>query len=314
MKTNMLLIALMSISSILLGQVPQGIPYQAVARDAQGNPMSNQSLTVQFSLHEASADGQVVYQETQTSSTNAQGLFSLTFGAGVPSVGTFTSINWGSGYKFLQVQANFGNGYVELGTQQLMSVPYALYSGSAQNISANQNLSIGQDYQGGKIFYLDKTGMHGLIISDTTFTFNGPYLSVTGVIPNTSSSIYAGKTNTKYLSKIGNSTPDAFDFAENLVLNGYADWYIPSKDELLEAYFNLDISFFSQVSNFGMYSSSIFAVWSGCTQADKWQVASLNPNVEDAVLLVFMEYTSNNCTFPSPSFLTQVDFKVVRQF
>ena len=129
----------MSISTILFGQVPQGIPYQAVARDAQGNPMSNQSLTVQFSLHEASADGQVVYQETQNTTTNGQGLFSLTFGAGVPSVGTFANINWGSGYKFLQVQANFGNGYVDLGTQQLMSVPYALYSGSSGNGSNGQN-------------------------------------------------------------------------------------------------------------------------------------------------------------------------------
>jgi hypothetical protein len=139
MKTNILLIALMSISTILFGQVPQGIPYQAVARDAQGNPMSNQSLTVQFSLHEASADGQVVYQETQTTTTNGQGLFSLTFGAGIPSVGTFANINWGSGYKFLQVQANFGNGYVDLGTQQLMSVPYALYSGSSGTGSNSQN-------------------------------------------------------------------------------------------------------------------------------------------------------------------------------
>jgi hypothetical protein len=140
MRQNLLLILFSCLSSIIWGQVPQGIPYQAVARDAQGNPMANQSLTVQFSLHEAIADGQVVYQETQTSSTNAQGLFSLTFGAGVPSVGTFTSINWGSGYKFLQVQANFGNGYVDLGTQQLMSVPYALYSGSSGN-GSNQNNS-----------------------------------------------------------------------------------------------------------------------------------------------------------------------------
>jgi hypothetical protein len=148
MRQNLLLILFSCLSSIIWGQVPQGIPYQAVARDAQGNPMANQSLTVQFSLHEASTDGQVVYQETQTSSTNAQGLFSLTFGAGVPSVGTFGSINWGSGYKFLQVQANFGNGYVDLGTQQLMSVPYALYSGSSGNNSSGvaDNTKLGKGF------------------------------------------------------------------------------------------------------------------------------------------------------------------------
>ncbi len=136
----------LSITINALGQAPQGIPYQAVARDAQGNPMANQSLTVQFSLHEASADGSVVFQETQSTTTNGQGLFSLTFGAGVPSVGTFTNINWGSGYKFLQVQADFGNGYVDLGTQQLMSVPYALYAGSAGNGNSNSNSQGNSNY------------------------------------------------------------------------------------------------------------------------------------------------------------------------
>jgi hypothetical protein len=130
---------LLSISVVAFGQVPQGIPYQAIARDNQGNPMANQPVTIQFSLHEASADGQVVFRETQNTTTNAQGLFSLTFGAGVPSVGTFANINWGSGYKFLQVEADFGSGYVDLGTQQLMAVPYALYSGSSGNGDNNQN-------------------------------------------------------------------------------------------------------------------------------------------------------------------------------
>ncbi len=128
LKKSLLLFLMLGLVNLVYSQAPQSIPYQAVARDALGNPMANQSLTVQFSLHEASADGAVVFQETQSTTTNGQGLFSLTFGAGVPSVGTFSNINWVSGYKFLQVQADFGNGYVDLGTQQLMSVPYTLFS------------------------------------------------------------------------------------------------------------------------------------------------------------------------------------------
>ncbi|MEY2764133.1 MAG: hypothetical protein RLZZ205_557 [Bacteroidota bacterium] len=146
MKKSILFCLMLGLINLGYSQAPQGIPYQAVARDAQGNPMANQSLTVQFSLHEASADGAVVFQETQSTNTNGQGLFSLTFGAGVPSVGTFSSINWGSGYKFLQVQADFGNGYVDLGTQQLMSVPYALYAGSAGNGNANSNSQGNSNY------------------------------------------------------------------------------------------------------------------------------------------------------------------------
>ena len=146
MEKSILFCLMLGLTKLVYSQAPQGIPYQAVARDAQGNPMANQSLTVQFSLHEASADGAVVFQETQSTNTNGQGLFSLTFGAGVPSVGTFSSINWGSGYKFLQVQADFGNGYVDLGTQQLMSVPYALYAGSAGNGNSNSNSQGNSNY------------------------------------------------------------------------------------------------------------------------------------------------------------------------
>jgi hypothetical protein len=146
MKKSILFCLMLGITQFVFSQAPQGIPYQAVARDTQGNPMANQSLSVQFTLHESSADGQIVFQETQTTTTNGQGLFSLNFGAGVPYIGTFAGINWGSGYKFLQVQADFGNGYIDLGTQQLMSVPYALYAGSAGNGNSNNNSQGNSNY------------------------------------------------------------------------------------------------------------------------------------------------------------------------
>jgi hypothetical protein len=127
-----LLFVLAALLSVAMhAQVPQGIPYQAVIRDTQGNPILNQSVTVKFTLHDQNADGAVVYEETHQTSTNSVGLFSLIFGAGVAATGNFSSINWASGYKFLQVQTDIGNGYVDNGTQQLMSVPYALYAGSA---------------------------------------------------------------------------------------------------------------------------------------------------------------------------------------
>ena len=119
------------ISVLMYSQVPQGIPYQAVIRDTQGNPILNQSVSVKLSLHDQTADGTIVYEEAHSTSTNEVGLFSLTFGAGIPTIGAFTSINWSSGYKFLQVQSDSGNGYVDFGTQQLMAVPYALYAGSS---------------------------------------------------------------------------------------------------------------------------------------------------------------------------------------
>ncbi len=117
---------------------PPGIPYQAIARNANGTPYVNANLTVRFSLHEQTATGTVSYSETKSLQTNDLGLFSTTFGSGTPITGTFAGINWAQTTKFLQVEINLGSTWVDMGTQQLMSVPYAMYSGTASNVSSGQ--------------------------------------------------------------------------------------------------------------------------------------------------------------------------------
>jgi hypothetical protein len=111
-------------------QTPQGIPYQAVARNSGGATINNQSIAIRFTIHDASSTGTVIYQERQTTSTNALGLFSLTIGQGTILSGTFSTINWGTNTKFLQVEfdQSGGTAYVDMGTQQMMSVPYALFA------------------------------------------------------------------------------------------------------------------------------------------------------------------------------------------
>jgi hypothetical protein len=82
-------------------------------------------------IHDGSAIGTVVYQESHSLTSNAQGLVSCVVGNGVVSQGNFANINWGSGAKFLHVMM----GTTDLGTQQMLSVPYALHSKSAESIS-----------------------------------------------------------------------------------------------------------------------------------------------------------------------------------
>jgi hypothetical protein len=122
--------------SSLLGfaQAPQSIPYQAVVRNADGSAMSSTAMTMTFKIHDVTATGNVVYQESHTTTSNAQGLVILQVGQGQAAVGTFDNINWGSGAKFLHVMMNAGAGEVDLGTQQMMSVPYALYALTAGNL------------------------------------------------------------------------------------------------------------------------------------------------------------------------------------
>jgi hypothetical protein len=111
--------------------VPPGIPYQAVVRNANGSVAANTAVTTRFTLHQNTADGAVEFQETHSLTTNAQGLMATVLGQGTAVQNTFAAINWANTTKFLQVEVDLGNGYVDLGTQQLMSVPYSIQSQTA---------------------------------------------------------------------------------------------------------------------------------------------------------------------------------------
>jgi hypothetical protein len=114
--------------------VPAGIPYQAVIRDNNGAALVNTPVTVRFTLHENTTSGTTEYQETQSLTTNALGLINTQFGIGTATQGTFAGINWSNTTKFIQVEANTGAGYVDMGTQQMMSVPFAIKSNEANKL------------------------------------------------------------------------------------------------------------------------------------------------------------------------------------
>jgi hypothetical protein len=122
-------------------QAPQGIPYQSVIRNGSGALLMNQAVNVRFSIHDSTMLGTIVYQETHTTTTSNLGMITLSIGQGTPSIATFSSINWGNGAKFMQVEldAAGGNNYIDLGTQQMMSVPFALYAGSAGSLAQSSS-------------------------------------------------------------------------------------------------------------------------------------------------------------------------------
>jgi uncharacterized protein (TIGR02145 family) len=122
-------------STLLFAQAPALIPYQAIARNAAGEPLASSTLNARFTIHDGTATGTSVWQELQTVSTSALGLFTVQLGSSV----SLESVNWASGSKFMQVEIDMGSGFVDIGTQQLLSVPYALHSGSAE--TANNGFS-----------------------------------------------------------------------------------------------------------------------------------------------------------------------------
>ncbi len=125
-------LSLLIISIFTFAQVPQGISYQAIALTAAGTPVVSANVGIRLSVLNTTATGTVLYSETQTKTTNAQGLFNLVIGQGTATSGTFNTINWGTNSKFLKVEMDVAGGanYVLVGTTQLLSVPYALAADS----------------------------------------------------------------------------------------------------------------------------------------------------------------------------------------
>jgi hypothetical protein len=117
-------------SITLFAQTPQGFNYSAVARDATGKPLANRNVSVQLSILKTSPTGALQYAENHLVNTDGYGLFNLVVGNGNVITGNLTTILWGSANHYLKVaiDANGGNNFVTMGTTQLMSVPYAMYS------------------------------------------------------------------------------------------------------------------------------------------------------------------------------------------
>ena len=133
-KKNLLLLLIFMLSfspSILNAQAPQSFKYQAVLRDDLGNILSNQSVGLRVSIREGVANGPIIYQETFTVNTNIYGLVNLNIGLGMVDVGNFSVIEWGANAYFMQIEVNPGSGYINMGSTQLLSVPYALYAENA---------------------------------------------------------------------------------------------------------------------------------------------------------------------------------------
>lgn len=120
-----------------ISQAPQGISHQAVIRNADNELVINSSIGIKVSILQSSAEGTVVYSETQNPSSNINGLISFVIGQGDVLSGVFSAINWTDGPYYIKTEADpsGGTNYSIQGTSQIMSVPYALQANSAETVS-----------------------------------------------------------------------------------------------------------------------------------------------------------------------------------
>src|SRR3989339_307606 len=126
-------------SDNVFSQAPNLINYQGVARNAAGNPLQNQTIYLRVNIRTGSSQGVIQFSETRSVKTNAWGLFAVQIGSPgfMSSIGTLAGVTWMQGDKFMEVEIDptASNNYINLGSTQLLSVPYALNAVSAGTAS-----------------------------------------------------------------------------------------------------------------------------------------------------------------------------------
>lgn len=141
MKKIFTTIAAIALSICVFAQSPQKMSYQCIIRNTSGVLVTNQSVGIRISILQGTTTGTVVYQETYNPNpqTNANGLLTIEIGSGLAVTGTFSVIDWASGPYFLKTETDptGGTNYTIIGTNQLLSVPYALHAKSTAEFNYN---------------------------------------------------------------------------------------------------------------------------------------------------------------------------------
>ncbi len=240
MKKIIAICAAILMSASVFAQSPEKISYQAVIRNSSNALVTNSVVGMRISILQTSATGTAVYVETQTPTTNANGLASLEIGAGTVVSGTFATIDWANGPYFIKTETDptGGTSYTITGTSQLLSVPYALYAKNAGTSSGGGNFThyIGEQFGGGVIFHLwkDAQGVeHGLIVDKTDIGTSQVWSNINQTLIGASAqSIWDGLSNSTAIVGQSGHTSSAAALCLNSTNGGQSDWYLPSIQEL----------------------------------------------------------------------------------
>ena len=143
-------------------QAPQLMSFQSVVRDNTGKLVASHSVGLRLSILQGSITGTAVYVETQTATSNANGLVTLQVGGGTVVSGTFSAIDWSAGPYYIksEIDPTGGTSYLVAGTTQLLSVAYALYANKAGSVVGSASNGSGHT-----VIY-DSAGTYNWVVPD----------------------------------------------------------------------------------------------------------------------------------------------------
>lgn len=169
MKKVITYVFFLLISAFTIAQAPQKMSYQAVIRNSTNVLLASTNIGMQISILQGSPSGTSVYTETQTPTTNANGLVSLEIGSGTVVFGNFSTINWANGPFYIKTETDpaGGTNYTITGTNQLLSVPFALYAQKSGNGEASGNAVGDIKYWNGTSWVFLSIGQPGQVLKVT---------------------------------------------------------------------------------------------------------------------------------------------------
>ena len=220
MKGVYIIFAVLLLSASVWSQSPEMMSYQALIRNSNDELVTNTLLGLRVSILQGSANGEAVYVETHSPTSNANGLVTIEIGTGEATF-DFSSIDWAAGPYFIKTETDpeGGTNYTITGTSQLLSVPYALYAKeSSHALGADEidpvfNNSVAAQITGNDIIEWNNRDVYeaGTGISISNF-----------VISNTDSTVNIDiKTSTEIEALTPSEGYTVYNTTENLLLLYY---------------------------------------------------------------------------------------------
>ncbi|HKM92688.1 MAG TPA: DUF1566 domain-containing protein [Prolixibacteraceae bacterium] len=242
MKKNFILLFALLIVASIFAQSPEKMSYQAVIRNSNNQLIINKTVGMKTSILQGTVSGDLVYEEIYhpNPTTNANGLVTVEIGSGIPVFGSFSAINWSAGPYFIKTETDpaGGTNYTISGTNQLLSVPFALHAKTADKIKGTGSHYVGELYGGGVVFWVDHTGLHGLICSMIDIEENHIWSNVLKKeIGTAAQSDWNGLGNSNAIvgqnGHYMSAAKICLDYTNaDYGTGSFSDWYLPSITEL----------------------------------------------------------------------------------